>query len=48
MSAVVSLVIVYGADWCEDTARAPALQENYIACWAGLKKHFDPGRKEPT
>jgi homogentisate 1,2-dioxygenase len=23
------------------------LQENYIDCWAGLKKHFDPGQREP-
>jgi homogentisate 1,2-dioxygenase len=23
------------------------LQETYIDCWAGLKKHFDPGRREP-
>jgi homogentisate 1,2-dioxygenase len=23
------------------------LQQNYIDCWAGLKKHFDPKRREP-
>lgn len=28
-------------------ARSPALQQNYSDCWAGLKKHFDPGRREP-
>jgi homogentisate 1,2-dioxygenase len=25
----------------------PTLQANYTDCWAGLKKHFDPSRKEP-
>jgi homogentisate 1,2-dioxygenase len=24
-----------------------SLQETYIDCWAGLKKHFDPSRREP-
>ena len=24
----------------------PELQENYTDCWAGLKKHFDPARRE--
>jgi len=24
-----------------------SLQDNYADCWAGLKKHFDPKRKEP-
>lgn len=28
-------------------AQSPALQDNYIDCWAGLKKHFDPNRREP-
>lgn len=28
-------------------ATSPALQDNYIDCWAGLKKHFDPNRREP-
>jgi homogentisate 1,2-dioxygenase len=28
-------------------AELPALQDNYIDCWAGLKKHFDPNRREP-
>jgi homogentisate 1,2-dioxygenase len=23
------------------------LQDNYIDCWSGLKKHFDPSRREP-
>lgn len=23
------------------------LQDNYVDCWAGLKKHFDPTRREP-
>jgi homogentisate 1,2-dioxygenase len=27
---------------------AGELQEDYIECWAGLKKHFDPSRREPT
>jgi len=27
---------------CLDT-----LQDNYIDCWSGLKKHFDPTRREP-
>jgi homogentisate 1,2-dioxygenase len=25
----------------------PELQENYLDCWAGLKKHFDPNRRDP-
>ncbi|WP_439576186.1 homogentisate 1,2-dioxygenase [Phreatobacter sp.] len=25
----------------------PTLQPNYTDCWVGLKKHFDPSRKEP-
>ena len=25
-------------------AEAPELQERYIDCWKGLRKHFDPGR----
>ena len=28
-------------------AESPALQHDYAACWSGLKKHFDPARKEP-
>jgi homogentisate 1,2-dioxygenase len=28
-------------------AEHPALQDDYIDCWSGLKKHFDPGRREP-
>ncbi len=24
------------------------LQDSYIDCWQGLKKHFDPSRREPT
>jgi len=28
-------------------AKLDSLQDNYIDCWAGLKKHFDPKRKEP-
>jgi homogentisate 1,2-dioxygenase len=28
-------------------AEAPALQQDYIDCWAGLKKHFDPNRRDP-
>lgn len=23
-------------------------QDNYIACWDGLKKHFDPNRRDPS
>ena len=28
-------------------AESPALQSDYANCWSGLKKHFDPQRKEP-
>jgi len=28
-------------------AKSGALQSNYIDCWKGLKKHFDPKRREP-
>ena len=28
-------------------ATSPALQDDYADCWSGLKKHFDPGRREP-
>lgn len=28
-------------------ATLPTLQDNYIDCWSGLKKHFDPNRREP-
>ena len=28
-------------------AESLALQRDYAQCWSGLKKHFDPGRKEP-
>lgn len=27
-------------------AALPSLQHDYIECWAGLKKHFDPRRKD--
>lgn len=29
-------------------ASLPSLQANYADCWSGLKKHFDPNRREPT
>jgi homogentisate 1,2-dioxygenase len=28
-------------------AGLPTLQDDYIDCWTGLKKHFDPSRREP-
>jgi homogentisate 1,2-dioxygenase len=28
-------------------AEADTLQENYLDCWSGLRKHFDPNRREP-
>ncbi len=28
-------------------AEVPALQQDYVDCWAGLKKHFDPNRRDP-
>jgi homogentisate 1,2-dioxygenase len=28
-------------------ASLPTLQDNYADCWSGLKKHFDPNRREP-
>ncbi len=28
-------------------ADLPEVQDNYIDCWDGLKKHFDPERKDP-
>ena len=28
-------------------AELPVLQQDYIDCWAGLKKHFDPKQREP-
>jgi homogentisate 1,2-dioxygenase len=28
-------------------AGLPSLQQDYIDCWSGLKKHFDPNRREP-
>jgi len=28
-------------------AGLPNLQDNYIDCWSGLKKHFDPNRRDP-
>ena len=28
-------------------AGLPELQDNYVDCWAGLRKHFDPNRREP-
>lgn len=29
-------------------AELPSLQEDYVGCWRGLQKHFDPNRREPT
>ncbi|HYF56978.1 MAG TPA: homogentisate 1,2-dioxygenase [Salinarimonas sp.] len=29
-------------------AELPQLQETYLDCWEGLRKHFDPSRREPT
>jgi homogentisate 1,2-dioxygenase len=28
-------------------AMLDTLQDNYVDCWSGLKKHFDPNRREP-
>ena len=28
-------------------ASLETLQENYIECWSGLRKHFDPENREP-
>jgi homogentisate 1,2-dioxygenase len=28
-------------------AELPGLQQNYIDCWNGLNKKFDPKRREP-
>jgi len=28
-------------------AGLPGLQDDYIDCWSGLQKHFDPNRREP-
>jgi homogentisate 1,2-dioxygenase len=28
-------------------AEHPARQDDYLDCWRGLKKHFDPSRREP-
>jgi homogentisate 1,2-dioxygenase len=28
-------------------AQSPARQEGYVDCWAGLRKHFDPARRDP-
>ncbi len=28
-------------------ATSPALQPDYVECWSGLKKHFDPTRRDP-
>ncbi|HEU5017068.1 MAG TPA: homogentisate 1,2-dioxygenase [Pseudolabrys sp.] len=28
-------------------AELPSLQDDYIDCWRGLQKHFDPNRREP-
>jgi homogentisate 1,2-dioxygenase len=28
-------------------ATSPSLQPDYVECWSGLKKHFDPTRREP-
>ena len=32
----------------EYAARLPTLQSDYIDCWRGLKKHFDPKRRDWT
>jgi homogentisate 1,2-dioxygenase len=29
-------------------ATLPERQDDYIDCWTGLKKHFDPNRRDPT
>jgi homogentisate 1,2-dioxygenase len=29
-------------------AGLPALQDDYIDCWSGLKKHFDPNKRDPS
>jgi homogentisate 1,2-dioxygenase len=29
-------------------AGLPVLQDDYIDCWSGLKKHFDPNRRDPA
>ncbi len=29
-------------------AQLPSLQDDYIDCWTGLKKHFDPNRRDPA
>jgi homogentisate 1,2-dioxygenase len=29
-------------------ASLDTLQNDYVDCWSGLKKHFDPGRREPN
>ena len=26
----------------------PELQDNYSDCWKGLRKHFNPNRREPA
>jgi homogentisate 1,2-dioxygenase len=28
-------------------AQSPEREEGYVDCWAGLRKHFDPARREP-
>ena len=28
-------------------AELDTLQDNYIDCWSGLKKHFNPNKREP-
>ena len=29
----------------DQAAALPQLQADYVACWTGLKKTFDPGRR---
>ena len=28
-------------------AQLEQLQDNYLDCWQGLRKHFDPGTNKP-
>ncbi|MBV9075936.1 MAG: homogentisate 1,2-dioxygenase [Methylobacteriaceae bacterium] len=29
-------------------AESPTLQDSYIGCWSGLRRHFDPTRRDPV
>jgi homogentisate 1,2-dioxygenase len=29
-------------------AGLPERQDNYIDCWSGLNKHFDPNKRDPA